>query len=148
MTQNAQPAQISEYFRRDQNTGVTAPDLSKDCTYAEHIVHARGKRTQFTSVTLDASKCHDFGETTYRLKRPEVDNDGHLVVEHAQLISELEKVAREADKDERARAIQALRYARRRLEGLVNWKIDISRIERKNLITFAGGRIANYFSMV
>jgi hypothetical protein len=48
----AKPA-IRAYFRRDQRDGVGPPDLSKVCTYAEHIVHARGKRTQFTSVSLN-----------------------------------------------------------------------------------------------
>ena len=52
-----------DYFRRDQRDGVSPPDLSKDCTFAEHIVHARGKRTQFTSVSLDLSKIRDFGDT-------------------------------------------------------------------------------------
>ena len=50
-----------DYFRQDKETGFTAPDLSKNCTDAEHIVRARGKRTQLTSVSLAPTKIHDFG---------------------------------------------------------------------------------------
>jgi hypothetical protein len=45
--------EFPDYFRRDQAVGVAAPDLLKDCSYAEHIVHARGKRTQLTGISLD-----------------------------------------------------------------------------------------------
>ena len=65
-----------DYFRRDQADGVTAPDLSKDCSYAEHIVRARGKRTQLTSVSLDPQKINDFGPALYRALRPDIDGDG------------------------------------------------------------------------
>lgn len=51
-----------EYFRRDQGDEISPPDLSKECSFAEHIVHARGKRTQYTSVSLDLAKIKDFGE--------------------------------------------------------------------------------------
>ena len=64
-----------DYFRRDQADGVTAPDLSKDCSYAEHIVRARGKRTQLTSVSLDPQKINDFGPALYRALRPDIDGD-------------------------------------------------------------------------
>lgn len=45
-----------DYFRGDQKGGVTAPDLSKQCEYADHVVNARGKKTAFTSISLDRSK--------------------------------------------------------------------------------------------
>src|SRR4051794_6190582 len=67
------------YYRRDQKDGVSPPDLTKKCTYADHIVHARGKRTRFTSVSLDLSKIRDFGEASYRLKRREAEADSHKV---------------------------------------------------------------------
>jgi hypothetical protein len=148
MAQASISASPIPYFRRDQKDGITGPDLTKSCTFSEHIVHARGKRTQFTSITLDVSKCRDFGESTYRLKRPEVDNDGHFVIEHQPLISALGASARLGEKDERARAIQALRYAKRRLEGLVDWRFDITRVERKDMIAFADGQISRYFAQV
>jgi len=81
------------YFRRDQRDGVCPPDLSKVCTYAEHIVHARGKRTQFTSVSLNLAKIKDFGDTDYRLNRERAEGDAHGVVEHEALLSELQRVA-------------------------------------------------------
>jgi hypothetical protein len=78
-----------DYFRRDQADGISAPDLSKSSTYAERIVHAQGKRTRFTSVSLDLTKIRDFGDTDYRLDREQVTNDGHRLVEHEELLSEL-----------------------------------------------------------
>src|SRR5208337_1463997 len=86
------------YFRRDQKDGVSPPDLSKVCTYAEHIVRARGKRTQFTSVSLNLAKTRDFGDTDYRLNRERAEDDGHNVVEHEALLSELQRVARTEEK--------------------------------------------------
>ena len=70
---------IREYFRRDQRRGVSPPDLSKDCTFAEHIV-------------------------------------------------------------------QALRYATKRKEGLVDWSFDITRVARKDLISWAESRVQPYFT--
>jgi len=69
-------------------------------------------------VTLDLLKCRSFGETTYRLKRPEVDNEGHTVIEHSVLVASLTHSARDGEKAEKARALQALRYTRRHLEVL------------------------------
>jgi hypothetical protein len=113
-----------EYFRRDQRDGVSPPDLTKDCTFAEHIVHARGKRTRFTSISLDLTKIKDFGDTDYRLERQKLPEDQHELVEHESLVMELRRVIREGEKAERLRAVQALRYASRRKEGLVNWSFD------------------------
>jgi len=89
------PAASRPYFRRDQRDGVSPPDLSKVCTFAEHIVHARGKRTQLTSVSLDLSKIRDFGDTEYRLRREETERDGHDIVEHEALLAELQRAANE-----------------------------------------------------
>lgn len=144
----ASPAKSRPYFRRDQREGISPPDLSKRCTYAEHIVHARGKRTQLTSVSLDLAKLRDFGEAAYRLKREETEDDGHGIVEHESLIAELQRVVRDEQKAERSRAIQALRYAKMRLEGLIEWRFDASGVERKDLINWARGKVQPYFTRV
>lgn len=136
----------ASYFRRDQAAGITAPNLLKRCTFAEHVVRARGKRTAFTSVTLDPTVNSDFGETTYQLKRPLVDNGGHVVVEHIRLMSELTKAARQQEKGERVRALQAIRYARKRKEGLVDWRFDIKSIEEKDIINWASSKVAAFFT--
>ena len=47
---------------------------------------------------------------------------------------------------ERLRAIQALRYATKRREGLVNWCFDTARVERKDLLTWAKARVQPYFT--
>jgi hypothetical protein len=136
------------YFRRDQRDGVSPPDPSKVCTYAQHIVHARGKRTQFTSVSLDLAKIRDFGDTNYRLRREEAEAEGHEIVEHESLLGHLQRAVRDEQKAERLRAIQAIRYARQRMEGLVAWNFNISGVERKDLIDWARGRIQKYFVKV
>jgi hypothetical protein len=135
-----------EYHRRDQRDGISPPDLSKDCTFAEHIVHARGKRTRYTSVSLELERIKDFGEATYRLKRPELLAEGHLLVEHDSLIQELRRVIREGEKADRSRAIQALNYATRRKEGLVDWRFDTQGIERRNLLAWAKTKVQPYFT--
>jgi hypothetical protein len=137
-----------DYFRRDESTGISPPDLSKECTFAEHMVHARGKRTQYTSVSLDLTKIRDFGDANYKLERELTESDGHGVVEHGALIAELRRVAREGKKDERLRATQALRYALRRKEGLVKWSFKTEGVARKDLITWAETKVQVYFSRI
>ena len=51
-------------------------------------------------------------------------------------------------KEERVRAIQAQRYARRRLEGLVKWDFRTENVERKQLITWAFDKVQKYFRKV
>jgi hypothetical protein len=138
----------TDYFRRDQDGGVTAPDISKDCTYAEHIVRARGKRTQLTSVSQDPRKIHDFGPTLYQAILQKLKEDNHTFVEHLELVSLLIKSAESSEKEERIRAIQAQRYARRRLEGLVKWNFQTENVERKYLITWAFDKVQKYFRKV
>ena len=140
--------ELTDYFRQDQEKGITASDLSKDCTYAEHIVKARGKRSQLTSVSLAENKIQDFGPTLYQALRQQINQDQHILIEHAELLSHLRHVAASGEKEERARAIQAQRYAKRRLEGLVKWNFKIENIERKELITWTFNNIQKYFKKV
>lgn len=142
------PEARKDYFRRDQRTGISPPDLLKDCTFAEHIVHARGKRTRFTSISLDPAKIRDMGETTYRLRRQKTEEDGHKVLDHEALLASLIRTAQRETEAERARAIQALRYARRRKEGLVDWGFDISSMPRKEVIPWAEKKVQAYFARV
>ena len=135
----------AEYFRKDRPDGVTAPDLAKDCSFSEHIVRARGKRTQLTSVSLSPEKIRDFGPALYQALQPEINGDGHTLVQHSELMSSLREAAIGSKKEERARAIQAQRYARRRKEGVLQWSFDVSGVERKELITWAFRNIQKYF---
>jgi hypothetical protein len=145
----AAPAASDRYFRRDQADGINGPDLLKQCTFAEHIVHARGKKTQYTSVSLDLSRIRDFGEQGYELNCGKVVSDGHSLVVHVALIAELQRVAREEDKEARLRAVAALRYAKKRKEGLVDWKFAIpSSLARKKVISWAEGQVQPYFNKV
>jgi len=82
------------------------------------------------------------------LKRPETETDGHLIIEHEVLIRALRDTCRNSDKHERARALQAIRYASARLEGLVEWTFDVSRIDRKDVINWTYRQIQPYFRKI
>ncbi len=136
---------MAEYYRGDQRAGITAPDLSKDVEYADHIVKARGKRTQFTSVSKKSGKIRDFGDSLYHLQQEKLAEDDHQLVEHQQLINALREQARGTEKAAKLKAVQAIRYARKRAEGLVDWRFDTSGVQRKDLIAWAGSRVQAYF---
>ncbi len=136
------------YFRRDQSDGITAPDLTKTCSYAEHIVKSRGKKTQYTSVSANLVKIRIFGDTNYQMDRDKAAMDGHGLVEHATLMQALRKEAHEGEKEVRLHAVSALRYATMRCEGLVVWGFDISGVARKDVITWAHERVQAYFVKV
>ena len=138
--------EVRPYFRRDQKDEISPPDLVKICSYEDHIVHARGKRTKFTSLSLDLSRIRDFGESSYRLRREDAEADHHIVVEHEHLLAELQRTVSEGEKAERLKAIHALRYARLRKEGLVDWQFDITMVERKDVIAWAQRHIQQYFA--
>jgi hypothetical protein len=141
-------SQLHDYYRRDQLAGVTAPDLSKDCSYAEHIVRARGKRTQLTSVSREPDRIRDFGPVLYQVIQNQIHVGGHSLLEHAELMQELRRAAETNDKAERIRAVQAQRYAKRRVEGLIKWSFNTSGVDRNDLITWAFVRIQKCFRRV
>ncbi len=136
---------VADYYRGDQKAGITAPDLSKDVEYADHIVKARGKRTQFTSVSKEPGKIADFGETLYHLQQEKLGADDHHLVEHQQLVDALREQARSTEKAAKLKAVQAIRYAKKRAEGLVDWRFDTSGVQPKDLITWAGSKVQAYF---
>lgn len=74
-----------------------------------------------------------------------IDGDRHTLVRHSELMSALRDTANGSSREERARAIQAQRYAKRRKEGLVQWAFDLSSIARKDVITWAFRNIQKYF---
>ncbi len=135
-----------DYFRRDQESGVSAPNPLNVCEPWEHIVKARGKRTNYTSVSLDQNSIRVFGPQLYRLLYTDITSDGHNLMEHQLLVATLTNAARTGDSRTKDLAIRALRYARRRREGLVGWGIDVSGIERKNVITHTYTLIQQYFA--
>lgn len=133
------------YYRGDQAAGVTGPNLAATCTIAEHICRARGKRSQFTSVSLDRTKIRDFGDVDYRLKRAEADSDGHETVEHEALLEGLREVIQQSNRRERVQALQAFRRARLRKEGLIRWHFNISSVASVELIAWAQRQVQRYF---
>ncbi len=138
----------NDYFRRDQSGGITAPDLTKVCSPSDHIVRARGKRTNFTSVSLSRDRIEVFGESTYLLRRAKLTRDKHVLIEHGHLLGMLRETCRTKDKHERARALRALGYARIRAEGPVDWRFDTSRLQPSEVITWTWSHVQPYFKKV
>lgn len=137
---------LENYYRRDQKDGISPPDLSKESSFVEHIVHARGKRSSLTSVSLDPAKITEFGPQLYRLKVQELLGDKHELIEHQHLIAHLQNAANSSTKADKAQAIQAHRYALRRKEALIKWMFNTATVERKDLINWAYSHVQRYFS--
>lgn len=93
-------------------------------------------------------KIRDFGDQTYKLNRAKLNADQHALVEHGQLIAALRAQAKETEHEARQKAVLALRYATKRLEGLVKWNFDVRGVETKNRITWAASAVQPYFSKV
>lgn len=140
--------QKADYYRRDNRKGISPPILTKSVTPAQHIVRTRGKRTQFSSVSLDPDSVREFGNTLYRLKRDKLETDKHKLIEHTALIADLKRIAQSGVREDRALALHALRYALRRKEGLVEWAFKIDGIDRKRLANWTLQQVNQYFSRV
>jgi hypothetical protein len=110
--------------------------LRDNASFLITLVRARGKRTPYTSVSLERHAIERFGECDCLLLRHLLNRDKHALVDHAELIRELRLAIRERKKADRLTTIQALRYARLRKEGLIVWKFDYEGVERKELITW------------
>lgn len=86
------------------------------------------------------------GEADYRFEREKAGGDGHELIEHETLIGELKRAARDEHHAERLRAVQAIRYASRRKEGLVEWTFDTTGVARKDLINWAKTQVRPFFT--
>jgi len=138
---------MPDFFRRDQEDGITPPNLADRSSYAEHIVHARGKRTRFTSLSIDPATIVEFGPQLWSLRQPDIYEGGHGVMGHEALLTALREATR-ASPDPVAREIasRALPRATQRREALVTWKFDVSRVPRKELSEWARPHVRPYFS--
>ncbi|MBB2165170.1 hypothetical protein HLH26_11610 [Gluconacetobacter sp. 1b LMG 1731] len=139
---------MSEYFRGDEKSGITAPNLANICCYVDHIVKARGRKTQYTSVSLAPNSIQIFGEVMYRLLRTQAESDGHDVVEHHNLITDIQNTIKKSVKADKIKAARALQYAQKRKEGLVVWNFKLKNLKSKWIIRYAHIRIQKYFDKV
>jgi hypothetical protein len=140
---------MDPYYRRDQRAGISPPNLANDCSFAEHIVKARGKPTKFTSVSLSLDKIQIFGDTDYLLDQTKLAEDGHFLISHAKLIEELRRVIRTQPKELRIQAAIAMDRAKMRLEGLIDWTgFNRANVKKKDLMMWALQRIQEYFRKV
>src|SRR5437879_5233590 len=137
---------MPDLFRRDQTNGISGPNPDDPSSFAEHIVHARGKRTRFTSVSTSAEAIRDFGEQLWKLTQPKVTDEGHTIVDHQSLVQQLRHDLEAGDDRARELAARALPRARKRLEALVDWRYDLmGTVERKDRITRAEAYVRAYF---
>lgn len=138
---------MADLFRRDQADSVTGPNLDDTSSYAEHIVHARGKRTRFTSVSTSRDAIRDFGPQLWKLLQPKVTVDGHSVVVHEDLVRALRQaLSDEGDARARELAARAIPRAVRRREALVQWSFQIDGVERKDRMSWAERHVRTYFT--
>lgn len=133
------------YWRRDQSAGITPPNLANRVEFADHIVKARGKRTQYTSVSTSDTRIGSFGPQLYELLRDKLSSDSHALTEHAALMTALRERARTGEKADRLKAAQAMRYAQKNSEGLIDWRLDFARIEPKHLYLWTAEQVRPYF---
>lgn len=138
----------AEYFRQDQRDEVTPPNLGKESSYAEHIVHARGKRTRYTSLSTDPTCIRDFGPQLWRFHEAPAAADGHRVLPHDALLTALRQELNSQDPAAQDLAARALPRAPKRKEALVLWDFDVSRVSRKELSDWARPHVQKYFSRV
>ena len=136
----------SPLFRRDQSDAISPRNLADESTYAEHVVHARGKRSRYTAVSKDPDAIRDFGPQLWAADRPRLRADAHRVVDHETLATHLRDEVQSGDPDARELAARALVRVLRRKEALVHWTFDHAGVERKDLITWAATRVRNYFT--
>ncbi|HEU4410440.1 MAG TPA: hypothetical protein VFS43_34615 [Polyangiaceae bacterium] len=138
-----------EYYRGDQADGITPPNLADTSTYAQHIVHARGKRTRYTSISTDPASITDFGTQLWRVLRPKLDEENHSIEHHDALLRVLlDQAHTAADKAARQIAREAHRRAQRRREALICWNFDVSGVARKDLQAWAQRHVRPYFARV
>lgn len=136
-----------DYFRQDQEDGITPPNLGDSSTFAEHIVHARGKRTRYTSLSTDPEAIKIFGPQLWRFHEAAATQEGHRVVTHEELLTWLKQECTSSpDPKARDLAIRALPRARQRREALVVWNFQTSNVERKLLTEWARPHVRKYFS--
>jgi hypothetical protein len=137
---------MTELFRRDQTDGITAPNLADTSSFAEHIVHARGKHTRYTSVSTDPDTIRDFGPQLWQLLQPKTQQEGHRVVSHDELLTELRRILSTGTDEEKERAVRALPRAKKRREALVEWQFNLQNVERKELMSWAQKHVRPYFT--
>ncbi len=99
-------------------------------------------------MSLDLAKIADFGDASYLLDQATTASDGHVLIPHDDVVKVLQQAVQNEEKAERLRAIQALRYARRRKEGLVDWRFQTAAIARKDLIAWARRQVQKYSKQI
>ena len=135
-----------QHFRNDSPNGITPPNPDANVSHVDHITKARGKRTQFTSVSQDADSIRHFSGELYRCSRIAVQGDGHTFVEHNDLVDGIRQTILKSRREEKIKAERALQYTTRAKEALINWKFDFRRVPRKDRITRCGDQIQAYFT--
>ena len=107
---------------------------------------ARGKRTQFTSVSESDDAIKHFSGELYRCSQTQITGDGHTFVEHSSLVDSLREEILRSRRGDKIKAERALQYATRAREALIDWQFDFRRVLRKDRITRCGTQIQPYFT--
>jgi len=136
---------MTDLYRRDQTDGISPPNLIDSSTFAEHVVHSRGKRTKYTSLSSIPDLVREFGDQLWKLIQPKITDEGHILVSNTDLLEQLQCDIREGDDHTRELASRAIHRVKNRREWLVDWHFDVSGVDRKDLITWASRHVRPYF---
>ena len=109
-------------------------------------MHARGKRTRYTSVSTSQNAIRDFGEQLWKLTQPKVTDAGHIVISHEELLRALRTILEADDDRQRELAARAIPRVNRRKEALVDWQFAVDRIERKDRMVWAENQVREFFT--
>ncbi|GAA4422411.1 hypothetical protein GCM10023155_06000 [Bremerella cremea] len=133
------------HFRKDSPNGITPPNPDVSVSPVDHITKARGKKTQYTSVSESEDSIRHFSGQCYRCESSEIVSEGHEVLLHADLLMLLRTTALGAQRAEKIKAERALQLATRAREALIDWKFDLKGVARKDRITHSASQIQKFF---
>ena len=136
------------HYRNDHPKGITAPNPDADRGKVAHITRHRGMKSPYTSVSEDKNCIQHFDGVTYQSDSRNIVVDNHGFISHSDLLGELQELVRASKRADKLVASRAFMLAQRAREALIDWRFDLSSVDRKSRITFCHNNIQKYFQRV
>lgn len=137
-----------EHYRKDNPNGVTAPNPDGDRNIVAHITKHRGMKTPYTSVSEDQNAIKHFSGELYKTDSDDIIADGHVFKSHSDVMDVLTSICQASAREEKVLAGRTIQYAKKAKEALIDWKLSLDRIDRKNRISWCYRHIQKYFQRV
>lgn len=133
-----------QHYRGDQDKGITAPNLGLDVTFAEHVVKARGRKSNYTSVSENRAAAQIFGKV-YTLDEIGLRNDGHQLFCSISIQKSLQDTIKSGGPQAQL-ALRAVPRVAKNSECLIKWDFKIpSKFTGGSLISWTYNTIQKYF---